>query len=395
MYSEHAEALQGHFPLDYSSGIPNPVRIPATPDELISFLRQYHRGLSKVTVKLWQGRKRYSQLNSVQVNARHDELPEASIDSIARAILAVAQDYYESCDTPCKFMAQAHVYLKPTGEASRKAFHFELGHGPGDGYEGSSFSEHISAPEHVDDVFMGHIRECHREILDQARIISEIGREAIANAGQVFQAKQEALDAQAQAQMVVLDSRREEAKDRAQQQKWDKGFKMLEKAINTGIAQAVVSSATGRPVTAMPGATPTPAISAPQATPTPSWAAAASGTVAQSPAPAVAAQQSVSRLDVAEENDDDMTNETYAAKGRKLYASITAEQWPELFEALTKAQVRQLKGLKDASDDADVLAAARKLRNGLKDTQLAKLGGVLAVEQLATVIELASAAEDE
>jgi hypothetical protein len=365
---------------------------PASPDELLAFIKSYHRGLHKITVKLWQGRKRYSQLNSVLVGATHDELPSASIDQIARAVMAVAQDYYESTDQPCKFMAQAHVFLKATGDAARKAFHFELGHGH-DGAE--AFSEHIGAPEHMDDVMLGHIRECHREILDQARIISEIGREAIQNAGQVFAAKQEALDAQAQAQMVILDSRREEAKERAQQQKWEKGFKMLEKAINTGIAQAVVASATGRPVA---GALPAAAAGgvavqapSPPTTPTPSWAAAAGRAVAPSaPAPALAPATSSPDTE-----DNEMEDDSYAFKGRKLYASITAEQWPELFEALTKTQVRLIKGLKDAASDEDVLTAAGKLRKSIKDTQMAKLGAVLTVEQIATVIELGSAAGDD
>jgi hypothetical protein len=385
MFHEHAEALSGQYPLEYQGGIPNPARFPPAPDELLAFVRQYHRGLSRVTVKLWQGRKRYGQLNAITVGARHDELPTASVDQIVRAIMAVAQDYYEGVDTPCKFMCQAHVYTKATGDPTRKALHFELGAGPGEEH-GYSYAESIGAPEQVDDVLLSHIRECHREILDQAKIISEIGREAITNAGQVFQAKQEALDAQAQAQMVVMDARREERSQAAQEKKWERGFKMLEKAINTGIAQAVVSNATGVSLP-MPGATPgaEPQQIAAPTTPPPSWAAAATGAKVL---PAAAPE-----LDTDEDEDDE--DMTYASKGAKLYASITADQWPDLFEALTKTQMKLLRVLQNATDDAAVLEAAGKFRKGLKEASMKRLAQILTIQQVAAVIELASAAEDD
>jgi hypothetical protein len=382
---EYAEVYPTQYPLEFESGIPNPARFPPAPDELISFIRQFHRGLSRVTIKLWQGRKRYAQLNAIVVGAKHDELPAASVDQIVRAIMAVAQDYYEGIDQPCKFMAQAQVFTKLTGDPTRKAAHFELGAG-GDEL---TYAEQIQAPEAMDDMLFGHIRQCHSEILDQAKIISEIGREAIKNAGQVFAVKQEALDAQAAANAVILDSRRAEAQETARDKKWERGFKMLEKAINTGIAQAVVQKHTGL-VLPMPagavaagGASPA-AITAPT-TPTPAWAAAAIGAGVTKPIPTATE---------ALEDEDDL-DETYQTKGRKLYESITAEQWPELFDSLTKSQVKLLRSLKDAPDDAAVLAASAELRAGLKDTAMAKLAHVLTIAQIASVIELASAAEVE
>jgi len=387
--NEYAEVYPNQYPLEFESGIPNPARFPPAPDELIAFIRQFHRGLSRVTIKLWQGRKRYSQLNAINVGAKHDELPSASVDQIVRAIMAVAQDYYEGIDQPCKFMAQAQVFTKPTGDPTRKAAHFELGAGG----EDLTYAEQIQAPEAMDDMLFGHIRQCHSEILDQAKIISEIGREAIQNAGQVFAVKQEALEAQAAANAVILDSRRAEAQESARDKKWERGFKMLEKAINTGIAQAVVQKHTGLvlpmptgAVAALPGAAPG-AITAPT-TPTPAWAAAATTTPAAArPAP-VAVARPVELADTEDDLDDD-----YQTKGRKLFLSITAEQWPELFDSLTKGQVKLLRSLKDAPDDATVLTVAAEFRAGLKDTAMAKLAHVLTVEQIASVIELGSAAE--
>jgi hypothetical protein len=390
--NDYAEVYPQQFPLEFESGVPNPARFPPAPDELVAFVRQYLRGLSRISIKIWHGRKRYSQLNAVIVGAEHDQLPNASVDQIVRAIMAVAQDYYEGIDQPCKFMAQALVYVKATGDPVKKASHFELGS-----------AENVAAPEHQDDMLFGHIRECHREILDQAKIISEIGREAIKNAGQVFQAKQEALDAQAAANAVVLDSRRDEASERAREKKWERGFKMLEKAINTGIAQAVVEKHTGVHLPLPPGATHaaatplpgnaanTPAITAP-VTPTPAWAAAAQGGtsvgVTKPPPPK-------SEPDTAGDNEDDDLDESYADQGRKLYASITASQWPDLFEALTKAQVKLLRALEDPTDDATVLRTTAKFRGGLKDAVMARLAQVLTVEQIAAVIGLAGAAETE
>jgi hypothetical protein len=387
MYSEpieHSESLAGAYPISFEAGIPNPARIPPAPDEVLAHIRQFHRGLTRVTIKLWQGRKRYGQINAIIIGAKHDELPRASVDQIVRAVMSVAQDYHEGVDTLCKFMIQAHVYLKPTGDPVRKAIHFELGGNAGDSF---AYAEEVSAPDHLDTVLLSHIRECHREIIDQAKVISEIGREAISNAGQVFAYKQDALDAQAAANSVILDARRDEREAAAGQQKWERGFKLLEKAVNTGIAQGIVSSATGISLPMPAGTTmalpPTAAVApSVESTPTPSWARAASGIDTVAPVTPTAPT-------AAPPPEDD----SIVGKAKHLYASVTAEQWPELFEALTVKQVKQLKMLKDPPDDAAVLTAAGGFREGIKDNQMRLLGGILTVEQLAAVLELAGAAE--
>jgi hypothetical protein len=142
--NDYAEVYPQQFPLEFESGVPNPARFPPAPDELVAFVRQYLRGLSRISIKIWHGRKRYSQLNAVIVGAEHDQLPNASVDQIVRAIMAVAQDYYEGIDQPCKFMAQALVYVKATGDPVKKASHFELGSG-GDEL---TYAENVAAPEH-------------------------------------------------------------------------------------------------------------------------------------------------------------------------------------------------------------------------------------------------------
>jgi len=403
MFTDSAaeSASSNSFPIEFESGIPNPGRFPPAPDELIAHIRSYHRGLSRVTVKLQLGRKRYSQINSINVGARYDELPKASVDTIVRAILAVAQDYYEQVDQTCKFMAQVHVHLKGTGDPIRKAVHFELGSEFGQG--GSDpYSEHLAPPDSIDDVLLTHIRECHVKIMDQANVIADIGKTAIANAGQVFQYKQEALDAQAAAQQVILDSRRDEARERAQAAKWERGFKMLEKAVNTGIAQALVQQATGAAIPLPAAAGAAPAAAAPAVTPKPSWATAANkGTTGATvkPAPTTTAPETATPEAAAPEpavtaSLEEEFDDTPVGEGRKLYRSVTAEQWPQLFDALTKAQVKQLQTLKDPGSEREMLLAVKTFREGLKDTTMSKLGKILTVEQIAAIIGLAGAAEN-
>jgi hypothetical protein len=386
--------LSGPFPLEFSAGIPNPGRFPPAPDELVNLVAQYHRGLNRVAVKIHHGRKRYSQINSIIIGARHDELPAATVDQIVRAVLAIAQDHYETTDQAASYMAQLFVHLKPTGDPVRKACHFQLG----SEYGGSQdpYTEYTQAPEHLDEVLLTHIRECHVKIMDQANVIAEIGKTAIQNAGQVFQYKQEALDAQAAAQSVILDARRDEARERASQAKWDRGFKMLEKAVNSGIAQALVSAGTGGAVSLPGGAAPAALAGAPGVpgaapaqpeTPMPAWASG--GGPGKVPA-------TVTTTTVASSSDDsfDDLELSLVDKGRRLYASVSADQWPELFEELTKAQVKHLRVLKAPESEAAMLDAVKKFRGSMKDGQLARLGAILNVQQLALIIELASAAEE-
>ncbi len=83
---------------------------------------------------------------------------------------------------------------------------------------------------------------------------------------------------------------------------------------------------------------------------------------------------------------------TYSQKAAKLYASITAEQWPELFDALTKGQINLFKVFRNPTDDDAVLEAAAKLKAGFKPATTDRLAKILSIRQLAGVIGLLAAA---
>lgn len=389
---EYSDTSYQAYPLSFDSAIPNPSVIPPAPDELVAHIRKYHRGLSRCVVKVWHGRKRYSNINSVVVGAERGETPSASVDQIVRAVMSIGQDHYEGIDQACKFMVQSYVWPKETGDPIRKAVHFEIGDA---GYGGDPYSEQINAPEALDDILLSHIRDCHKEVLDQSRIIQEIGKEAIQNAGAVFRARQEALDAQAEANSVVLSTRADENIERSRQKKWDRMFGMMEKMMNTGVAQAIASGAgAGIQQALMPGQQPVAGSVVQQAvpeTPRPAWASAAMGK------PAIAPPQNLEdETDHTKDDEDDVPDDLdYKAQGKELYASITAEQWPDLFDLLTKAQTKALRSLKDPESNEAVLVDVAKFREGLKESSFKALARILTVPQIATVLQLAGAAEAE
>jgi len=426
MLDHHADPSDERFPLVFEAGIPNPMRIPPAPDELVTHVRQNHRGLDRVTVKLHGGRKRYSQVNALRIGAKYDELPRASIDQICRAIMAICQDLYEERDQSMRFMIQSHVYVKATGEPKRISCHIELGES---GMYGESSVEGISPPESTDDMMLMHIRECHVHILNQSRIIQEIGKEAIANAGAVFQARSEALEVQAEAQQTVLDSRAKERAEQAREARIDRVVQTVEKiaplmlmqAMNGGnlpqeaVQQLVpdmakqLGAAAGGGVQNAMAAAGASASSSPPSTPAPTsavpaWARQAAPQAApqaaSSPAPATAgegmAPEGLPQTEAPHVHDGDgpdPTQEPHASLAYSLFQSIEADQWGKLIDTLTKAQLQDFRRCGSVETDEATMQVLVRFGSKLKAEQQAALLTILNPQQLQWVMRLRSVAE--
>ena len=370
------EELDHDYPFTFAAETPAPDRFPAAPDELIAHINRYHQGLDRVTVRLFVGRKKFTQLNALKIGASFEETPRASVEQIARGVMAIAQDYFEGVDTTCRFQVQCYVHLRPTGNATRKAAHFELSGGQGAGWDSV---EDIADPQRLDEMLMGFVKDLLEDNRKQSTIIQELGEKAIGQMSSMWQAHADALQSQADSREMVMDARREDAADRMKSDKWDKGFQMLEKVLNTGIAQSIVASA--RAGGASP-ATKTPIIEV-EETPAPKWATRGSNKSSVVDVTATAAAETPSPEPSVADADD------AAGKGRALYASITADQWPDLFDMLTKKQVNMLRQLKDETDPATAIRLVTEFKDGLKPAMLLKLATVLGVPQVTAVVELA------
>lgn len=389
------------FPIAFEGGIPHPIRVPAPPDELRQHIQQHIRGLDRVTVKRASGRKRYAQINSLRIGAKFEELPSASADDICRAIMAVAQDYYEENDHGCQFQVQAHVFLKATGDAKRKTCHFWLGSDE----DGRDAVEAMGDPSTFDDVLLNHITQCHDRIMEQSKIICGLGETALANAGEVFKARESALEAQAASNAVMAEQRAEAEAEKGRQRRMDRAVDIVEKlapvvgtmAINGGkVPDSMVKelkSSMGSIAGALKGKDDKPedkpVVKAPPPSKPPSWVSAAgvdTGTGQDAP-------ESMSGEDGEAEGDGgdagpDPTQEPIAAMTFDLYQSIQAAQWPKLIGALTKKQLELLARFEQVTTDDDATPMVRELGASIKPTQQGALLGILHADQTATLLQL-------
>jgi len=374
------------LPLSFEKDPPDPLAIPSAPDDLAEGIEDNMRGLSRVSVKVKRGRKSFTQINAVILGAKYDETPRATAQQIERAVMAIAQDRYEMSGEPTGFMAQLLVYKKATGNRKKIAFHFVLGADE----HGGIYTESRRSDSEDESIFIAHIRECHREILDQAKLIGAIGKAAIENAGQVFVAKNEAAEAKAEALMIQVQAERDSQQDAAKEKKWDRGFKMFEKMMDKGMGQIAMAKLTG----ASQSAPVAPSPATVTTTATPSWAEAATGgTVTQLETPETQTQAPAKPIeDTVEAEIDGIEMDDYLAKARHLYSSITAEQWPELFTILTKKQVELLKECKNPPNLDALWKTMRELAASLKEKHLKAVGQICSQAQMALIIELQIAA---
>lgn len=392
------------FPVAFEGGIPHPARVPAPPDELRQLIQQYHRGLDRVTIKRGSGRKRFSQINSLRIGAAFEQQPAASVDEICRAVMAIAQDYYEEVDHGCQFQVQAHVYLKATGDPKRKSCHFWLGTDE----DGRDAVESMGDPNSFDDVLLGHINQCHDRIMEQSKIICGLGETALANAGEVFKARESALEAQAASNAVIAEQRAEAEAERGKQTRLNRAVDIVEKlapvvgtmAMNNGKVPEKMKSELMSSMGAIGGAlkgenskgesssSKTTVVKAPAPTKPPSWASAAgvdTGTGQDAPT-----SMSSSEQPPAEPEDDgpNPLEHPIAALAYDLFHSIQANQWPKLIGVLTKKQLDLLNSFGSVETDDDAIPAVRKMGSSIKQQQQIELLGVLLADQTSALLKL-------
>ena len=413
MLDSHAFAVDDRFPFTFEGPVPQPHRLPSPPDELVTHINQFAEGLDRVTVKVHTGRKRYAQINSIKIGALHGQRPKASVDQICKGVMAIAQDLVEERGQGQRFMIQAHVYLKPTGDAVRKSCHIELGE-----QDGHSVSESVDAPDRVDEVLLGHIRELHKHVLEQSRVIQTIGQSAIENTAHVFQARNEALEMQAAAQQTVLQNQAAERADQAREARVDRVLQTFEalapvalKHALSGVSPGQLSQLVGATPAAAPGGAPqvpqAPA-AAPSPSPMPAWAAAVQPPAAPptpptpppSPsAPPVPAQTGAIDNVAPEglpphapEDGPDANQHPVASLAHTLFHSIEPDQWGRLIDLLTKAQLQDLRQCGRVEEDEQACKVLVRFASKLKADQQVGLLGILSGPQMQWVMRLQSVA---
>jgi hypothetical protein len=393
--SSEAALYPSNHSLIFEEGIPTPDHIPDADDELRAFLKTNHKGLSRIAVKLQIGRKRFVQLNSLSIGATYGETPQASVDQIARAIMSIGQDYFEQHDELAKFMVQASVYKKASGDPARRATHFEIGRA--DGFGGDSYAAPTHSNEAFDELLVRQQQVMFDRIMEQNKTIAAMGEKAIGMMSDVFVAKEEALQARAEANAVAYDAKREDAEAKRRDAKWERGFKMLEKGFNTGLGQLAVNAAQQKLGSSSPAGIPSTAQI--PSTPKPAWARAAQGEKVEVPAVAAPAVEAPAPAALEAPSEEELPDELTqlksgpAADAVALYRSITAEQWPVLATELTKKQFKLLRTFAEPESDETALAAVFEFKEGLKESAMSAIMGIMTAEQVGSLIGLVMAAD--
>lgn len=382
--------MSDDHPIEFEAGLPNPTRIPGAPDELVSHIRQYHRGLERVTVKLYTGRKRTRQLNAIQVGAKQGELPRAGVEVICRAIMAICGDYYEETAQDARFQIQAHVWVTGGTEPSRKSCTVELGEG------GQIEGDYRDPDKQLDTVLISHLQVCQDKLIEMADKVADIGKAAIENASAVFKAREDAMEARAEAIALVAQANLERDQQQARNARMNKLVDMFGGALKTGTGQMAAHLA-GK-IAANPGLmqnlgmgggalvpAPSPSpVAVPEGPPPPfsppNWVAGASPSPSPSPS----------------DTTDDVTeipDQAWAHVARTIGTTISNEQWFALVEILTKSQLKLLRTLAEAQTDEDAFKGVLEFQGKLKPDQHAKLLKAITPDQIGLLIDLHSAAE--
>jgi hypothetical protein len=314
--------------LEFDADEPMPGRTPPIPDELVAFIRANHRGLSRITVKLYVSRRRYAQINGIRVGAAFDQTPEEEPETICRAIMAICAEYHETVDKQVKFLIQAHVYKKATGDAIRKGCHIELGR---EDDMGGDYSESIEDPERLDTVLLDHIRRCHGEILKQAEVISEVGKEAIKNAGEVFRAKEEAIQARAAVSQTLADDQLVRQATKARDKRMDDMVALLKDAVTMGVQQYASSKGQA-------------AAQAAQAKSTPSLLSAAKNEPLKAPTMPIPTPNLSAVPDLPQ---------TIPARMEAIWSSLDDDRRQRIELLLTKPQLKHVQSVRTASSSEE------------------------------------------
>jgi len=377
--------MSDDHPIEFESGLPNPTRIPSAPDELLAHIRQYHRGLDRVTIKLYTGRKRMRQINAIHVGAKQGELPRAGIEVICRAIMAVCGDLHEETAQDARFQIQAHVWLGGT-EPQRKSCQVELGDG------GEVEGNYQDSDKQLDTVLISHLQVCQDKVIELAGTVAEIGKVAIENASSIFKAREDAMQARAEAESAIAAMNLERDANAARNQRMNKLLEMFGGALKSGTGQ-VAAHIAGK-VAQSPGLMQAVGLSGPALAPLPSPApdsppapfSAPSWVTGASPSPSPSASDTT---DVVTEIPD----QAWAEVARTIGTTISNEQWFALVEILSKTQIKILRKLAEAQTDDDAFVGVREFQAKLKPDQHMKLLKAISADQIGLLIDLQSAAE--
>ena len=338
-----------------------PDRVLPAPDELHAFVQAHHRGLHRLSVKLMLGRRRYSNVGAIRVGCSFDEVPDASPDELVSAIMAIASDQLEHNDSRSKFLVQAHGYNRATGDPTRKGVHIELGTARDMG--GSPYVESIEDPERLDAVLLAHIRQCHGEILQQAQVIAEIGRAAIKNAGEVFAAKEDAIQARAEVMQHLAETRIEGQIARSEDKRKGEMMEMLRDAMGLAIKQMAENKKAAK------------------------FTPAVQKDTAEKPK---SAEQSSVLSQAMQPKPETKETMTISKKLMGAFDSLTSEQTAALKKALTKTQWSLLEQVQSASDDAAATPLVQKFAASLERSpaRIFKMAKVLPKQAADTIMEI-------
>ena len=401
------EDIYGTEPLTFDGDMPQPSRVVSAPDDLDSFIKANLRGMSRISVRKHLGGRKYGHVNAVVTGAGHDELPRATTSQISRAVMAIAADDQEKTSETCRYMCQGLIYKKATGDPKKLAVIIEVG---SSGAWDQDYSVAVQAPEHADQMFLGHINQLHGEVLNMAKVIASLGTAALANVSEVFIAKENAMVARADADRVALEAERSTEAEKNKQKNWQQMFGLAKQAVGAGVVQYMAGQAAnklGGPIA--PQAAVAAAPLAPQPTDTPDWARAAAGEAVELPVPGMVERLDEDELELGfdeerdlddELEDDDMQSSILdphehglSACASSLYRSITVRQWPKLMGTLSKGQMNLLLKLEDPESDAEVRKAIAKFTKSIKPLQTVAMIGILTSEQSAALMSMRSVEE--
>ncbi len=378
MNVEINEDIYAPNPLSFDGLVPDPSRPISAPDDLDAFIRTNIRGMSRISVRKHMGGRRYSHINAVITGAGYDELPRATAVQISRGVMAIAAEDYEITSESARYMCQALIYKKAQGDPKKLSVIIEVG---SSGAWNQEYSTTVQAPDHADQMFISHIHLCHAEILNQAKVISSLGSAALANVSEVFVAKENALQARADADRLALDADRETKAEENKNKRWQQMFGLAQKAVTTGVAQYMAGQNQQ-----MMSSAPQPA-APPEPTETPDWARAAAGEAVElTPEP----------VSLEADPDDppmehgilDPFDHGLAECARSLYGSITVAQWPKLMGALSSAQLKLLLKLEEPESDNSVRKAVAKFGETIRPAQQVALMSILDHHQVAALMQM-------
>jgi hypothetical protein len=372
--SEPAESVPK---LDYKGPAPTPTTVPEPPDGLVPFLRSHAAGMLRISVQRNQGAASNTSIGSITVGAEFGKTSTTPVEVFAAGIMAIAQDDFEERVERTRYRVQLFVQKQATGDPKRPVYPFELGGSSGEGVE---VSETLPT-EGLLDAVMRMNGELHRRVMDLSRGMCSLGEKAIDAQATIFATMQTVAQSQRESDLELASARSEQLVARAAEQKWERGFKLLEELIDKGVGEALAKGITekfaGKPALTASSAS-TTAAAASSSPPLPAWASAAAPSTTSSTE--------------AETKETTMELPRLAKKARALSSSLSRSQWIALERHLSPGQRAAVRDLRMVTTDEGAAEVAARFIADWRDEQLEALVDELDAEQVAAILTLRRAA---